>query len=311
MNKIEELIKLRIEEKIVKITPLQSGSDNQNWLLSTENGIKKYVLQRSNLQLDYIDSIDNLLSYLKDNNIPVYRLNSYWTEQQYTWIIKDYIEGRVLNKNSMSDMKQSLDVLKRLHSIRLPMCNNLFFSSVHDPLHWLVNPNKELMNFIAEARNTETAIKLMRYVKECLKMMSVEDYLNLPKAIIHGDFHGGNIIFQENKLKAIIDYDTVEISARITDMIYAWFSMCRAKKDRYKIDLINSNKFIEEFLINNAVTEKERQLCTYILILRLIPRGEYIKRLRGTQPERIDDYFEWVLSGIKGCSIFLKRNILF
>lgn len=47
-----------------------------------------------------------------------------------------------------------------------------------------------------------------------------EVYKQLPRQIIHKDFHGNNIVFKDGKLSGYIDFDLSEINARLFDLCY-------------------------------------------------------------------------------------------
>lgn len=59
--------------------------------------------------------------------------------------------------------------------------------------------------------------------KECINELLNgfrNDYYKLPRQVIHRDFHGGNIIFKDEDIVGVIDFDLSQINARLFDICY-------------------------------------------------------------------------------------------
>jgi Ser/Thr protein kinase RdoA (MazF antagonist) len=59
----------------------------------------------------------------------------------------------------------------------------------------------------------------------------------LPWQVIHGDFGGGNLLFQNNKIVAILDLDMCGQAERLYDLVYTtYFTMVRTTRSRTPLD---------------------------------------------------------------------------
>jgi Ser/Thr protein kinase RdoA (MazF antagonist) len=63
-----------------------------------------------------------------------------------------------------------------------------------------------LLNFLLES---------YRYAADMVEQMGIEGW---PKQIVHADWHPGNMLFRENHVVAVIDYDAARLLPRIVDI---------------------------------------------------------------------------------------------
>lgn len=88
--------------------------------------------------------------------------------------------------------------------------------------------------------------KLKDKSMEVYKELKTVDYENLPKMVIFGDFHLGNLKFKDNKVTAMYDFDWVKWDARAYDVAYAIYYTCGIWGEKGK-NAIDVNKALEFF----------------------------------------------------------------
>jgi len=100
---------------------------------------------------------------------------------------------------------------------------------------------------------------ILKAIEDTQKTLSTEAYHQLPKLAIHGDFHPGNLKFQENEIVGLFDFDWSKIDKRAFDVALALFYFCTSwGRDGYQDG---------EFLISRA--------------------GAFLKAYQQTQRERV------------------------
>lgn len=122
------------------------------------------------------------------------------------------------------------------------------------PLDKLIfNLRKEFENLSKKVDETDFC-KLFLSNKEKLKEKSVEvykelktvGYAALPKIVVFGDFHLGNLKFKDNKVTAMYDFDWVKWDARAYDVAYAIYYTCGVWGEKGE-NAIDVNKALEFF----------------------------------------------------------------
>ncbi|MBS7655112.1 phosphotransferase [Candidatus Bathyarchaeota archaeon] len=122
------------------------------------------------------------------------------------------------------------------------------------PLDKLIfNLRKEFENLSKKADETDFC-KLFLSNKDKLKEKSIKiykelkaiGYATLPKIVVFGDFHLGNLKFKDNKVTAMYDFDWVKWDARAYDVAYAIYYTCGVWGEKGE-NAIDVNKALEFF----------------------------------------------------------------
>lgn len=64
----------------------------------------------------------------------------------------------------------------------------------------------------------ETIAYLQLQYKEAYKKVASVDFPSLPTSIVHSDWHPGNMLYKDGEIIAVIDFDSLRVSPRITDI---------------------------------------------------------------------------------------------
>lgn len=67
------------------------------------------------------------------------------------------------------------------------------------------------------------------------------------KTIVHGDYHPGNVIFKEGTVKAVIDFDYLQVGHPLRDISYALVTFAR-KNAAHKLDYKCCSSFLKGYL---------------------------------------------------------------
>lgn len=111
-------------------------------------------------------------------------------------IIQKFLVGKSKEKYNKNTLK---DVAKHFGK----MSRNLLKLKLANKSNWKINYQFKLIRGFTK----NNILNLTKEAKLLLKSLKKLDKKRLRKSLIHGDYHGINILIKDNKLKAIIDFD--------------------------------------------------------------------------------------------------------
>ena len=129
------------------------------------------------------------------------------------YAIFEFIEGEHLEHPNQAQQQQLVEHIAKLHLLTEG------FQPPHMEKRWNYNPKLLIRLAEQETRKIGDANairKLAWYKSEIAKLDLPEE---LPRGVVHGDFHFSNILFQDGQFKALIDFDDANYTALLFDII--------------------------------------------------------------------------------------------
>lgn len=128
---------------------------------------------------------------------------------------------------------------------------------------------EEILHYLNHCSLPQQQQEQFKLIKSKFEMNFHELYVRLPRQVIHRDFHGGNLIFQDERLVGYIDFDLSQINARLFDVCY----LCTAalvgvfnepeKRDKWFHFL---QAVIKGYESQTSLTSEEHQSVKYMMI---------------------------------------------
>lgn len=259
MNFSDEISK-KYGLKISKITILSGGWLNEKYLIETIDG-KLFVLKELSLEkfsyshLPYLIETVKLQDYLYKENavVPKVIMNnrnqvvSKFSSNKY-FFIQEYIEGYSKEFDKLTE-EEIFSVGKNLAFLHNKLVNVdskkfesqfLKFKNIDD----LKKELKSKKNEINENSSEKFVQQVDLFEKNLNDIKSSKILEQNQLQLIHGDFTPDNIIFGDNKVKSIIDFELVRINSRLQDIGRIVLSTSFANK---KIDLLKLKSFIDGY----------------------------------------------------------------
>ena len=109
-----------------------------------------------------------------------------------------------------------------------------------------------------------------------------------PKQVIHGDWHPGNMLYRDNRVVAVIDYDSARVLPRVLDIANGalQFSILGGDDDCRKwpdnVDEIRFGKFIKGYDEVVLLSEAELHAVPWLMIEALIAEAVFPIAATGT-----------------------------
>lgn len=129
-------------------------------------------------------------------------------------------------------------------------------------------------------------------------------YASLPKAVIHGDIHPGNVRFRDSRVSAVYDFDYLSLQARVRDVVDALMFFAADREGPLRPDDIRSltqpfqpclesaRILIQGYQEKLPLSDPEWQA------IPLLMRSQWLQiRLRGSRKVPPADRLEFVLNG--------------
>ena len=250
LNKADilEILKPYSIYSIKKFKILDGGSENTNYKIDSEVG--KIVLTISEQKtIQEAQDLAELLDHLKKNNFDTSELvhtsqnKSLSIYKNKPVMVKRYLEGKIMSDIPLHLLQQIGADTARLHNISVP-------DYVRD-IMWC---GKERFNEVKEyALNSPFDL----WLKDTHSYIDKNTAPDLPKAFIHSDIFGSNIIINNDKTKAtIMDFEEATHYYRVFDIAVLFISLCVQSGD---IDFTRASSILKGYTSITRLTDEEKQ----------------------------------------------------
>ena len=248
-----------------QITPIAGGWLNRKWKVCTEKGellVKQYSTNR--FRKEQIESIETALQrqiMLEKYGVPsplLWQCKNrviHWLDDKIAYMVMEFRSGKTENPDSitiaqMHSLGSTCAVMHRAFAqLPTPSVKILpgFGGYTMDLL--LENYNSRMMKYSTEDHVEYQ--KALLALEPILKRIDANFFDRFPMGFAHEDFHSGNILFDEDCVSAVIDFDRNCFS-------YIWHDIRRAILSfALEGNLMNVEKvraFLEGYSQHSALT---------------------------------------------------------
>lgn len=266
INKICKLYGL----KIVTYEKLNGHHDSYR---ITDDDSKIYYLKEIP-RVDIVNKQEQISYELKKYNIKTYTIiKTIYGEKIIQYLNKKYIlinnvEGTKITNKDLADnkiLKECARLLAALHlALKKVNINKIKELSTNEIIKIYIHKNQRFIN----ENKFDSIIKIVE--KELIKYSKKK---SLNNQLIHGDFHTGNLLFNNERANVILDFDLALKGNVYFDIAYF---LQRIVKDKEKIAL-----FLSEYKHNNSsLTEEKEMIYLYLLETELIVMNYFLGSAR-------------------------------
>lgn len=267
LNKIKRVLTNYDLGSLKKYTLVKGGFVNTNYKVITTKGTFFLRHFKQIKDISKIIDVNNFLLELKKRNFPVAK--PFFTKNNYSVIeldgnffsIYEFIQGEEYNFSN-NHFYNAAKTLALFHknvkdiSIKKPALVDIYKDNILKTL--VIGENSLLQKLKKKKRKTNLESYLIKalerveehsilYKKELNSLEKRNDF-----SIIHGDYWFGQLIFQDNKVAALIDFDEVKIGLTGYDLVRGVRSFPRyLDKIDYNLDKLSDflkiyKKFYDE-----------------------------------------------------------------
>lgn len=218
--------------------PLEGAHQRRHrkMVVETTKGVflaKTYA--RNLVVIDALNFQHRLSEHLFMNNLPVARIQRTKTGKGYAevddWILElqEFIKGETMTLTTKT-LQISAKALGKFHKV----CYGLP-APPRDVNMWRFSevPKEIFLHFFNMAREEKDEASLMphfnylvEFIRRSAQELSIERRSEFEVGLIHGDWHGANLLFSGEKLLAIIDLEFAGQGCYLEDISYAISNLC-------------------------------------------------------------------------------------
>lgn len=222
ISEAQTIINRKIEQslnvKIIKITQVNGGWLNSKWKLSTSEGeylVKQYSPKRYiGTKLDKIEKSLEYQHYLNQKALQcpkIYNIGGSFIQrigEDINYVVMDFVYGNhvtpeTVNMEQMFHLGYQAGLMHKLMS-------EFFYEDINtdELLKQYQNEYSERLH-TAQVSGNKQYLSYIEKQGQILNSIDNNFLSSLPKGIAHGDFAIDNILFKNNYVSAILDFDTI------------------------------------------------------------------------------------------------------
>jgi homoserine kinase type II len=194
--------------KVSSFEPIVQGAGNSNYVLVTDHG--KFILTIFEIKPKRVINMTKALLLLAEHQYPThpiyYRKNGEVLTKYKNKLVmvRPFVSGNVVKDLERDKIKQVGTALGKLHDIPAP--------------EYLPEKHPYLTRFYFEIMQQEIDVDYKRLVKKRFQTIANNAPPDLPVGIAHGDLFYDNMLFENGKLKAILDFEELCRIEKVNDL---------------------------------------------------------------------------------------------
>jgi len=206
--------------------PISQGTVQTNYILHTSAGkfVFRYYENRSNESVSFES---HLLGYLQHHKFPCAGPipNKEGNHVGICWgkpfIILEFIDGKPIESPEVQHKEQLIKTAAELQRLTIG------YQSPYVAQRWNYDAAlcRELARVEAEKLKTEGAFEKLAWLEEAIADLDLPE--DSPKGVCHCDFHFSNVLFKDDQLVGLIDFDDANYTYLGFDLVglidyWAW-----------------------------------------------------------------------------------------
>lgn len=242
-----EKIALAYGIKATDFISIEAGNANSNYHIKGKNGNFMLTLGEEK-PFQEMQKLAKILSWLEEHGFKTSKVHPSLNGdlmtryQEKPILIKNWIEGSVEEHLDSNMLKQAGAAMARLHQIPVP--------------DFLPKKHPYGLQIFPEVQDKGIDQLYESWLKEQTAFITKNLPKNLPSGLIHGDLFFDNILFEGDKIKAIIDLEEACSYYLIFDLGMAVIGLCRTDD---KIDLTKVKALIEGYETVRLLSSVEKK----------------------------------------------------
>ncbi len=218
--------------------PVPLAHQRRHRKLMVTTGAGKYLIKtykRDPYVLDALRFQHRLSQHLDENGLPVARIlparNGKKIVERDDWALElqEFVDGAPMEVTSES-LAISAHALGKMHDV-----SRDFPRPERDARMWRFSevPRTLFAQFFemakekgSEAEVTEGCNQIALFLRDASQELSWEARNQFETGLIHGDWHGGNLIFKDGRLQAVVDLEFAGDGCFLEDLAYGISNLC-------------------------------------------------------------------------------------
>ena len=244
--------------------------------------IKTY--KRDPVELDALRFQHRLSDHLLSCGVPVARIqrakDGKGIVEMETWALElqEFVDGQPMQV-STGTLTAAAQALGRFHQL----CRD-FPRPPRDARMWRFSevPRDPFMKLfeMANAQGDPVAVsewcnQIALFLHEAGKKLDWEARDNFETGLIHGDYHGGNLLFKDGKLAAVIDLEFAGDGCFLEDLAYAMSNLCIRTANNPERLTARTNILLDNYHLFRSLSYLEEEALYYAVGIKHVTTVSY------------------------------------
>lgn len=265
---------------------LEASNRNENFVISDANE-NKYIFRRYRRNADKSRAVFQLKlqQHLLDNNFPTSEIvktisnEPILTVGDALWVLFTFVDGR---EYDFSRLEQAAEAGRRLAQF-----HNILLTFYEEPVYLDFNPPQrdvllksvtnlaELEGMFSNQGVDEELSGCRWWWGKLLEELPLDVFDRLPSGLIHRDYHGRNVVFVEDEMRGLFDFDVLTEGPFAYDIAYGIHMFGREYRGSRNIRPEFAHSFLDEYSNIRPVIRDEIEAIPSFLFLAYLPEAAY------------------------------------
>ncbi len=165
--------------------------------------------------------------------------------------VLSWIEGEPFVESDLAAVENLGILLARMHRLLADNPPRTKDTGLREDHPDLMRPYLAKLRQLAhDDRQDRELTELSRQVDKVAAKLDAGLYAALPRSVIHGDVHRGNIRFRQSRVAAMYDFDYLDVQARARDLSDGLISFASRRGEPFDPDVLHS--LVQPFVPDGA-----------------------------------------------------------
>jgi Ser/Thr protein kinase RdoA (MazF antagonist) len=268
----------------------EASTRNDNLLVEDDNG-QRYILRRyrRNNQEARVRFQLSFQQHLASSGFPTAEIirsvsdDVLVIEGDTPWALFTFVEGTEYDFSRVGQVVEAARRLAQFHAIADSFRDEEVVLDISRMPDWWQDAAKEIdaLEVFFAGMGVEDELACIReYVAELVDKWPVERNTALRSTWVHGDYHGRNMVFINDEMRGLFDFDVIRRGFRIEDISLALFMFGREQRGSRTIRHDIAQAFLREYRRNAELGPEELEALPVLAVLERIPVAPYYEMIK-------------------------------
>lgn len=219
------------------------------------------------------------------------------------WQVARFAESRPFVPGDADDVASAAACLDRLHQLTDLLPADSPRAPIQDAEPWLCATEADMVS-LADTVHEVAPADAQGYVATYREVwtraraeLPAADYLALPRRITHGEYVSSNVLYGDDGVLAVIDWDAVQLRPRVSDVARGALFFARRARGGIEVfeDLVPA--FLRRATESAPLSDAESAALIPFLECYFLPSPAYLRQLAEHDPAMLTWYLGWSCAG--------------
>jgi Ser/Thr protein kinase RdoA (MazF antagonist) len=207
----------------------------------------------------------------------------------FPWVLFTYVEGREYDFGRIGQVAEAARRLAQFHTVAETFPGASVVVAYDPPIReWWVRCDENL-RALAELYAGSAVEEELSYVRDWWRRVILAWPLArvdaLPVGWVHGDYHGRNMVFVQDEMRGLFDFDPVNRGPLVVDVAYGTYMLGREARGSTHIREAVARVFLDTYARERPLTREERAAFPMMVALSWLLHPRFYAHL---QPDGVD-----------------------